>query len=109
MQKIRACRCPQCKSGEGFYCFWKVEKEVPEDFKPLKIKAFISVENINGLGFLRANEMGADFDLKFLSWFLTFCVGKNINAFWKIKEEAFCVGSPQFVEIAWRAAKEGSL
>jgi hypothetical protein len=106
----RVCNyCPQCNSDDGLNCFWQIEKAVPEKFKPEDIFAYITVENINGLGFLKATEIDKDFDTEFLSWFVTFCVGKNLNAFWKTKAEPFCIGSPEFVETAWRSVGEGLL
>lgn len=106
LTKKRICGdCPQCITDSEFSCFWEVEDIIPEKFKPSEIKAYISIENINGIGFLKATEMGQTFDTEFLSWFIAFCVGKGINCFWITKEVPFCLGSPQFVEIAINASK----
>jgi hypothetical protein len=106
----RACReCPDCLSDTRKDCFWQIENQVPESFKPSKIKAYISVENISGIGFLRATDMNQPLDPTFLSWFVTFCVGKNLNAFWRSGGEPFFIGSQEFVELAWRAQKEGAI
>lgn len=100
----RKCKeCPECIKDSGTSCFWEIEEFVPEKFKPSEIKAYMSVESINGIGFLKATEMGQDFDTEFLSWFVSFCVGKGINAFWTTKGIPFCLGSGIFVEAALRA------
>jgi len=108
--KKRFCgECPECKSNPKLSCFWQIEEKVPEKFKPSEINAFISVENINGIGYLKASEISGSFDSEFLSWFVSFCLGKKINAFWKTKNVPFYIGSPEFLETIWRALKEGSL
>jgi hypothetical protein len=97
--KKRICReCPECKIGLKNYCFWEIEKEVPEHFKPSLIKAYVSVETINEMTYLEAFEMdGVSFDSEFLSWFLSFCVGHKINAVWKTKNVPFSLGTPSFL------------
>jgi hypothetical protein len=105
--KRRVCgECPECNLGPKTSCFWEIEKAVPEKFKPSTIKAYISVENVNGMGYLKASEMDTPFDPEFLSWFLSFCVGHKINVFWKTKDIPFCLGSTEFIEVLTRAMSE---
>lgn len=103
--KKRVCgECPECNLGPKTSCFWQIEKAVPEQFKPSLINAYISVENVNGIGYLTASEMNdQSFDSEFLSWFLSFCVGHKINVFWKTKNIPFCLGSTEFIETLTRA------
>jgi hypothetical protein len=97
--KKRVCgECPECNLGPKTFCFWQMEKAVPEHFKPSLIKAYISIENVDGIGYLSASEMEESFDSEFLSWFLSFCVGNKINVFWKTKNIPFCLGSVEFIE-----------
>jgi len=90
--------CPQCMSDSELSCFWQIEKMVPEKFKPSEIKAFISVENVNGIGYLKISEMSKPFDTEFLSWVLCFCIGNKINVFWETNKKPFWLGPPEFIE-----------
>jgi len=103
--KKRICgECPECNLGPKTSCFWQIEKAVPEHFKPSLINAYISVENVNGIGYLSVSEMNEiSLDSEFLSWFLSFCVGHKINVFWKTKDIPFCLGSTEFIETLTRA------
>lgn len=104
INKKRSCKCPQCSGPGELDCFWKIENAIPEKYKPSSVSAYISVENINGIGYLKATEIDKPFDPEFLSWFLAFCVGKGINAFWKTNDVPFCIGSAIFVETAVKAS-----
>ena len=97
--KKRICgECPECLLGPKTHCFWQIEKAVPEHFKPSIINAFVSVEEVGGMGYLKASEMSKPFDTEFLSWLLSFCVGNKINVFWKTKDIPFCLGSNEFIQ-----------
>jgi hypothetical protein len=105
--KKRVCKeCPECSLGPKNSCFWEMEPNVPEHFKPSLIKAYISLENINGIHYLQASEMDSPFDPEFLSWLLSFCVGNKINIFWKTGDIPFCLGSLEFIEILTRSLEE---
>jgi hypothetical protein len=105
--KKRSCReCPECNLGPKTSCFWEVEKRVPEQFKPSLIKAYVSLESVNGINYLQASEMDKDFDSEFLSWLVSFCVGSRINLFWKTKNIPFCLGSTEFIEVLTRSLQE---
>jgi hypothetical protein len=105
--KKRVCgECPECNLGPKTFCFWQLENAVPEHFKPSLIKAFISLEDLDGIGYLKASEMEKSFDSEFLSWFLSFCVGNKINVFWKTNNVPFCLGSPEFIEALTKSLKE---
>jgi hypothetical protein len=108
--KKRVCgECPECNLGPKTFCFWQMETAVPEKFKPSLIKAYISVENVNGLGYLKASELQENFDSEFLSWFLSFCVAHKINVFWKTKDIPFCLGSSEFIDTLTRAIAEEAI
>jgi hypothetical protein len=105
--KKRICKeCPECLSGPKNSCFWQIEKAVPEHFKPSLIKAYVSLESLNGINYLQASEIEGNFDSEFLSWLLSFSVGNKINIFWKTKDIPFCLGSTEFIEILTRMLEE---
>jgi len=91
-KKKRICgECPECKLGPKTFCFWQIDHAVPEHFKPSLIKAFISLEDVDGFGYLQANEMDdTQFDSEFLSWFLSFCVGNRFLQFFLKKKKQYC-------------------
>ena len=107
-KKKRICgECPECNLGPKTFCFWQIDQSVPEHFKPSLIKAFISLEDVDGFGYLQASEMeDKPFDPEFLSWFLSFCVGNKFNVYWKTKNTPFCLGSPDFIEALTRYRQE---
>jgi hypothetical protein len=108
--KKRICgECPECLLGPKNSCFWQIEKAVPEHFKPSLIKSYVSLEEINGIHYLKALELGEDFNTEFLSWFLSFCVGHQINVFWKTKNVPFYLGSPIFLENMTKVVIEGEI
>jgi len=97
--KKRICgECPECILGPKTHCFWQIEKLVPEHFKPSKIKAFVSIETVEDIGYLRAWEIEGQFDSEFLSWILSFCVSQKINIFWETKNIPFYLGSTNFID-----------
>lgn len=106
--KKRICgECPECNLGPKTFCFWQLEKAVPEHFKPSLINAFISLEDTDGFGYLQASEMhDKPFDPEFLSWFLSFCVGNKFNVYWKTQGIPFCLGSPEFIESITKSLSE---
>jgi hypothetical protein len=107
-KKKRICGdCPECKLGPKTFCFWQIDHAVPEHFKPSLIKAFISLEDVDGFGYLQANEIDdTQFDSEFLSWLLSFCVGNRFNVYWKTKNIPFCLGSTEFIEALSRSRQE---
>jgi hypothetical protein len=105
--KKRVCgECPECLLGPKNSCFWEMEQAVPEHFKPFLIKAYVSLENINGIHYLEASEIDESFDSEFLSWLLSHCVGNKINVFWKTKGIPFCLGHTDFIEVLTRSLEE---
>ena len=109
--KKRICdNCPECNPVLNRECFWKIEKSVPLHFKPSKIKACVSIEEINGIGYLKAQEIDKiPFDTEFLSWLISFCVGKRINIFWQTKNLPFFLGSTDFLRAVATFKKQEDL
>lgn len=104
----RVCgECPECNLGPKTFCFWQMDQAVPEQFKPSLIKAFISLEDVDGFGYLQASEMDdTQFDSEFLSWFLSFCIGNRFNVYWRTKNIPFCLGSTEFIDALTRSLEE---
>jgi hypothetical protein len=106
--KKRVCgECPECKLGPKNFCFWQMDHAVPEHFKPSLIKAFVSLEDVDGFGYLQASEIEDNpFDPEFLSWFLAFCVRNKLNVYWKTRNIPFCLGSTEFIETLTRSVND---
>lgn len=84
---------------KGFVCMWKAVDEVPEEFKPSEIGAILHRQEIGRISYLNITEAGNLLDPKLLSWFVTYCVERKINAHWTVDGKAFWMGESDFSEL----------
>jgi hypothetical protein len=52
---------------------------------------------------------GKEVDPKFLSWFVTFAVGRQLNVEWSINGQLYALGSQDFMEARARRDKENEI
>lgn len=84
---------------KNFACMWKVVDDVPEEFKPSEIDVIFTRYDIQGVPYLAAVEAGSKLDSSVLSWFVTYCVARLLNACWTIEGKTFWMGSPEFNQL----------
>ena len=83
---------------KNFACLWKLDKNIPEHFKPSDINAILTKYEINGIPFLAAVQCGQELDQEFLSWFVSFGVGNGFNIRWDAKGRTYAMGHPEFLK-----------
>lgn len=81
---------------------WKAVDDVPEEFKPSKINVIFVRHEIAGIPYLNAVEAGSTMNPEALSWFVTYCVARGLNAHWSVDGKAFWMGAPDFTEAMTR-------
>ena len=81
-----------------FVCMWKAVDEVPLEFKPSEVDVILTRAEINGSPYLNAVEAGSTMNPLVLSWFVSYCVSKKINAHWAVDGKAFWMGIDPFNE-----------
>lgn len=81
---------------KNFACMWKAVEDVPLEFKPSEIGAIIHRMEIDGIAYLNVVECGQLLNPKLLSWFVTYCMSKRINAHWTADGKAFWMGTDEF-------------
>jgi hypothetical protein len=92
-----------CKS---FECFWILEKEMPEEFKPSISGSITQYRNEGGFEFLLITYAGKDLDVRLLTWSIIFCKIRNFGIVWAIDNNVYWNGSDEFCtymfEGAWK-------
>lgn len=83
-----------CKT---FVCMWRAEEFVPEEFSPKETGNIITAQRIGNIEYLSLVYAGKEVQTDFLSWFVSFCVGRQLNAEWVVNGKAYLIGSHEFV------------
>lgn len=83
-----------CKT---FVCMWRADERLPEEFSPKNTGSIVTVQAIGNIEYLALGFAGEEVKADFLSWFVTFCVGQQLNAEWKVNGKSNMLGSPEFV------------
>lgn len=80
-----------------FECSWKASDFVPEEFSPKATGQIISTQVIDGISFLSLTYAGKALEVGLLSWFVTFVVGRQLNAEWTVDGATHAMGSMEFM------------
>ncbi len=81
---------------KNFVCMWKAVDEVPLEFKPSECNVILVRHEIEGIPYLNAVEAGELMNPLVLSWFVSYCVARKINAHWTVDGKAFWMGIDPF-------------
>lgn len=92
-----------CKT---FECSWKSSDFVPEEFSPKATGHIISTQVVEDIPYLALTYAGSDLGSRLLSWFVTFAVGRQLNAEWVVDGEVYALGSMEFMTA--RSRRDGS-
>ena len=92
-----------CKS---FECSWRATDFVPLEFSPKNTGQIIAAQRIDGVDYLSMVFAGKEVEPDFLSWFVTFAVGRQLNIEWSINGQLYALGSIPFMEA--RARREAA-
>lgn len=90
---------------KNFECSWKSSDFVPEEFSPKAMGHIISTQVVEGIPYLALTYAGNDLGVRLLSWFVTFAVGRQLNAEWAVDGEIYALGSPEFMAARSRRDK----
>jgi hypothetical protein len=81
-----------------FECSWRATDYVPLHFSPKNTGQIIAVQDLEGVPYLAMAFAGKEVEPDFLSWFVTFAVGRQLNIEWSINGQLYALGSPSFME-----------
>lgn len=82
----------------AFECSWRASDFIPEKFSPKNIGQIVSHQNLDGIDYLLVSYAGQRLDADFLSWFVSYVVGNQLNAAWEVDGEWHLLGTPMFVQ-----------
>jgi hypothetical protein len=80
-----------------FECSWKASDFVPIEFNPKAIGQVISTQVIEGIPYMLMSYAGKEVTAEMLSWFVTFVIGRQLNAEWSVGDKVHAIGSPDFI------------
>lgn len=80
-----------------FECSWRATDYVPLHFSPKNTGQIIAVQDLEGINYLAMAFAGKEVEPDFLSWFVTFAVGRQLNVEWSINGQLYALGSPDFM------------
>jgi hypothetical protein len=95
-----------CKT---FECAWRATDYIPLEFSPVNTGQIVVPYQLDGIDFLSMVFAGKEVDPKFLSWFVTFAVGRQLNVEWSIDGQLYALGSQDFMEARARRDKENEI
>ncbi len=81
---------------KNFACMWKVDKNIPEHFKPSISGTILAKQEIDGIPYLAAVPAGKEINPELLSWLVTFGTANKINIRWDAGNRPFFIGFPDF-------------
>lgn len=81
-----------------FECAWRATDYVPLEFSPKNTGQIVAVQAIDGIEYLAMAFAGKEVETDFLSWFVTFAVGRQLNVEWSINGQAYAMGSQEFMQ-----------
>lgn len=84
-----------CKT---FECAWRATDYVPKEFSPTATGQIVVPQEVNGIPYLSMIYAGKEVEPGFLSWFVTFAVGRQLNAEWSVDGQLHSVGSSDFIQ-----------
>jgi hypothetical protein len=71
---------------------------VPLHFSPKNTGQIVTAQRLDGIDFLCMVFAGKEVEPDFLSWFVTFAVGRQLNVEWSINGQLYALGSGAFME-----------
>jgi hypothetical protein len=93
----------------AFECAWRATDYVPLHFSPKNTGQIVAVQILEGIEYLAMVFAGKEVEPDFLSWFVTFAVGRQLNVEWSINGQLYALGSSAFMEARARRDKENQI
>ena len=84
----------------GFECEWLRQPDVyPEEMRPDKINAIFSLQEVDGIPYLRITEAGARLDAQVLSHAIKITLYNKFNVYWEVEGNIHWFGNKDFVTV----------
>ncbi len=80
-----------------YQCFWKVNDDVPEKFKPSETGTIITWANVTGFKELMLVASPVHNE-ELVDWFAEYVTKNSINATWNKNGQQFFNGTPEYIE-----------
>lgn len=91
----------------GFQCEWLRQPDVyPEEMRPDRILAIFSLQEVNGIPYLRVTEAGQRLDAEVLSHAIKITLLNKFNLYWEVDGKMHWFGNKEFVTIMNQYRKE---
>jgi hypothetical protein len=91
---------------QTFECSWRATDYVPLHFSPKNTGQIVTTQKLDGIDFLCMVFAGKEVESDFLSWFVTFAVGRQLNVEWSIDGQLYALGSGAFMEARAKRDRE---
>jgi hypothetical protein len=84
----------------GFQCEWTRQPQVyPESMRPDRINTIFSLQDVEGVQYLRVTEAGSTLDAETLSFAIKLTLMNRYNIYWEVNGKAHWFGNKDFVQI----------
>lgn len=84
----------------GFVCEWIRQPDVyPEEMRPDRINAIFSLQEVEGVQYLRITEAGSRLDAEVLSHAIKVTLLNRYNLYWEVEGKIHWFGNKDFVQI----------
>jgi hypothetical protein len=84
----------------GFKCEWLRQPDVyPDEMRPDKILAIFSLQEVDGIPYLRVTEAGGRLDAEVLSHAIKLTLLNKFNIYWEVDGKMHWFGNKDFVTI----------
>lgn len=91
----------------GFECEWLRQPDVyPDEMRPDKILAIFSLQEVEGVPYLRVTEAGQRLDAEVLSHAIKVTLLNRFNIYWEVDGSIHWFGNRDFIEIMNKHKKE---
>lgn len=91
----------------GFVCEWIRQPDVyPEEMRPDRINAIFSMQEVEGVPYLRITEAGSRLDAEVLSHAIKVTLLNRFNLYWEVDGKIHWFGNKDFVQIMNKHRKE---
>jgi len=88
------------KPCRGFLCEWMRQPDAfPEDMRPDKINTIFSLQDVDGIPYLRLTEAGDRLDAEVLSFAIKLALLNRANLYWEVDGKIHWFGNKDFVEV----------
>jgi hypothetical protein len=91
----------------GFVCEWiRQPQAYPEEMRPDRIQTIFSLQEVDGIPYLRITEAGAKLDAEVLSHGVKLALLNRANIYWEVDGKMHWFGNKDFIQALNKYKKE---